>query len=135
MRIAAPRLSVVLFLSALLSSGHVAAQSSGSEGPEVWPAWRGPAMDGLALGANIPVEFSESTNVRWKVEIPGRGASTPVIWEDTIFLTFPDGARPRALRISPTRFGRTRAAGYKRCKQKVRRTLGILTEKRGISAP
>jgi hypothetical protein len=55
-------------------------------GPENWPSWRGAGMDGMAVGADIPVEFGEATNVRWKVEIPGRGASTPAIWGDTIFV-------------------------------------------------
>jgi outer membrane protein assembly factor BamB len=43
-------------------------------------------MDGLALDAAVPTTFSESDHVRWKVEIPGRGSSTPIIWGDTIFL-------------------------------------------------
>ncbi len=54
--------------------------------PDNWPSWRGIDMDGMAAGAKIPVHFDENTNVRWKVEIPGRGLSTPIIWGDTIFL-------------------------------------------------
>src|SRR5262245_55735694 len=51
-----------------------------------WPQWRGPEANGVARHANPPVEWSEQKNVRWKVEIPGRGSASPVIWGDQIFL-------------------------------------------------
>ena len=40
----------------------------------------------MSKHANPPVEWSETKNVRWKVEIPGRGSSSPVVWGDRIFL-------------------------------------------------
>ena len=52
-----------------------------------WPAWRGPTADGKCPETNLPVTWSPSENVRWKIELPGPGNSTPVIWEDRIFLT------------------------------------------------
>ncbi len=51
-----------------------------------WPRWRGPNDDGMARGA-APVEWSDTKNVAWRVSIPGRGHSSPVIWGDKIFLT------------------------------------------------
>ena len=51
-----------------------------------WPQWRGPLDSGVAPYGKPPVEWSESTNVRWKVEIPGRGSSTPIIWENLVFV-------------------------------------------------
>jgi outer membrane protein assembly factor BamB len=51
-----------------------------------WPNWRGPNHDGVARGT-APREWSESKNVAWKAEIPGRGHSSPVIWENRIFVT------------------------------------------------
>lgn len=56
------------------------------EAPGNWPAWRGAEMNGLAQGSNPPVEFSESKNLAWKVEVPGSGFSTPIIWGDLILL-------------------------------------------------
>ena len=53
---------------------------------DMWPAWRGPLATGEAVGAHPPVEWSESKNVRWKSAIPGDGASTPIVWGDTIYL-------------------------------------------------
>lgn len=52
-----------------------------------WGQWRGPAGTGAADEANPPVEWSESKNVRWKVALDGRGHSTPIVWEDRVFLT------------------------------------------------
>ena len=51
-----------------------------------WPHWRGPLATGEAPGADPPVEWSETRNVRWKTSIPGMGASTPIVWDDTIYL-------------------------------------------------
>ena len=53
---------------------------------DVWPSWRGPAHTGRADG-DPPVTWSETENVRWKVEVPGLGTSTPTVWGSRIFLT------------------------------------------------
>src|SRR5712671_82374 len=54
-----------------------------------WPGFRGPTGDGVApAGANPPVEWSETKNVAWKIALPGRGRSSPVIFGDRIFVTF-----------------------------------------------
>jgi outer membrane protein assembly factor BamB len=52
-----------------------------------WPQFRGPGGDGLAVGAAPPVEWSETTNVVWKVRVTGRGRSSPVLVGDRIWLT------------------------------------------------
>jgi outer membrane protein assembly factor BamB len=54
---------------------------------ENWPQWRGPYGTGAASNANPPVDWSEAKNVRWKVAVPGKGHSTPIVWGDRIFLT------------------------------------------------
>lgn len=51
-----------------------------------WPQFRGPLATGEAPEGNPPLTWSESENVRWKVEIPGEGSSTPVVWNDRVFL-------------------------------------------------
>ncbi len=51
-----------------------------------WPYWRGPAADGMAVG-DAPLHWSDTQNVKWKTDIPGRGSSSPVIWGDRIFVT------------------------------------------------
>ena len=51
-----------------------------------WGQWRGPQANGISPTANPPLEWSETRNVRWKEEIPGRGSSSPVIWGDRLFV-------------------------------------------------
>ena len=64
-----------------------------------WPQWRGPVANGVAPHANPPLSWSETENVNWKIEIPGKGSATPIIWEDRIFVlsAVPTGKKmPRA---------------------------------------
>src|SRR3712207_1817517 len=56
------------------------------EAEQNWPMWRGPYAAGTSRLAKPPVEWSETKNVRWKVEIPGRGSASPVVWGDRIFV-------------------------------------------------
>lgn len=65
----------------LLASSSAAQDRLGN-----WPQWRGPHGDGLAPRSDPPVEWSETKNVRWKVEIPGSGSATPVVWDDRLFV-------------------------------------------------
>lgn len=51
-----------------------------------WPAWRGPLANGVAPQANPPVEWSEKKNVRWKVALPGRGHSSPIVFGDRVYV-------------------------------------------------
>jgi outer membrane protein assembly factor BamB len=51
-----------------------------------WFRWRGVNENGMARG-DAPLQWSDSSNIAWKVPIPGRGNSSPVIWGDKIFLT------------------------------------------------
>ena len=51
-----------------------------------WAQWRGPFFNGMARG-DAPTTWSDTSNIKWKTEIPGRGFSTPVIWGDRIFVT------------------------------------------------
>src|SRR5438477_13012620 len=51
------------------------------------PQWRGPLGTGVAPDANPPIEWSESKNVRWKVELPGLGHSTRIVWDNGVFLS------------------------------------------------
>ena len=51
-----------------------------------WPQWRGPYATGVSRTADPPIEWSETKNIRWKVELPGRGSGTPVVWGDRLFV-------------------------------------------------
>ena len=51
-----------------------------------WHQWRGPEGNGVAINGNPPIEWSEEKNIRWKIEIPGKGHATPIIWNDKVFI-------------------------------------------------
>lgn len=70
-----------LFLSGLLEPAILCAEN--------WPGWRGPRGDGTSTEQNIPIRWDAATgtNIAWKVPLPGVGHSSPVVWDDRIFLT------------------------------------------------
>jgi outer membrane protein assembly factor BamB len=71
-----------------------------SDGSAQWPEFRGPTGQGHARDTNLPLEWSETRNVRWKTPIPGRGWSSPAIADGRIWLTTAvdaDGTSLRAL--------------------------------------
>ena len=69
--------------AALMLAATIASDGAGER---FWPQWRGPHATGVSRHATPPIEWSETKNVRWKVEIPGRGSSSPVVWGDHLFL-------------------------------------------------
>jgi outer membrane protein assembly factor BamB len=73
----------VALLAVALAVVHLYAAD---DGEKYWPQWRGPYATGVSRQANPPVEWSETKNIKWKVEIPGRGASSPVVWGDRLYL-------------------------------------------------
>jgi len=80
-------LQATLFsISLFLFSNLVQAQPKIADFTTNWPEWRGLYNTGSVIGGNTPVEFSETKNVKWKVEIPGRGNATPIIWGDQIIV-------------------------------------------------
>ena len=52
-----------------------------------WPMWRGPAMTGVTADKGFPEKWSKTENVRWRVDLPGPGNSTPVVWGDRVFVS------------------------------------------------
>ena len=54
-----------------------------------WPSWRGPNVNGSAAGGTYPVKLTDEAKWAWRVALPGKGCSTPVVWENHIVLTAP----------------------------------------------
>ena len=81
--------SAVVVLSGSLAGGAERSRPhSGMTPPSYnWPQWRGPAGQGISADARVPLEWSATENVLWKVPIPGRGHSQPIVWGDRVFLT------------------------------------------------
>ena len=55
-----------------------------------WPMWRGPHGDGISQETDVPLEWSGTDNIAWKTPIRGTGYSSPIVWDDAIFLTSAD---------------------------------------------
>ncbi len=63
---------------------------------EDWPSWRGPSYTGSRTGEHYPTQWN-AEKVAWKVELPGKGASCPIVWKERIFLTSPDNGSDSVL--------------------------------------
>ncbi len=84
---------------------------------EDWPAWRGAGGNGATSGKQPPADLAK--NLLWKVELPGRGCSTPIVWEKRVYVTCAIGDQDGVLAFD--------ASG----KELWRRTFGPLTSGRG----
>jgi len=76
------RRCVVLLIAGLLTQSI--------KGGDNWPDFRGPACNGRSDSVGLPVEWSETQNVKWETPIHDRGWSSPVVWGDQIWLTTAD---------------------------------------------
>ena len=56
-----------------------------------WQQWRGMHSDGISKETEAPIQWSQTENVKWRLPLPGEAASTPVVWENKIFLTSAEG--------------------------------------------
>lgn len=76
--------------SLLLLVGAVAltarGQTSGNDALRVWTQWRGPLANGVAPHANPPTVWSETKNIRWKLALPGKGHSSPIVYGDRVYV-------------------------------------------------
>jgi outer membrane protein assembly factor BamB len=65
-----------------------AALTAAEPGAENWPGWRGPRGDGSSQEANLPTKWNGETgdNIAWKTPLPATGHSSPIVWQDHIFL-------------------------------------------------
>src|SRR5213593_1954971 len=78
-----PGLGCLLAVSALADGGGACDSAAVLNH---WPQWRGPLANGVAPHANPPIRWSESSNVRWKIPLPGKGHSSPIVFGDAVYL-------------------------------------------------
>ena len=74
------RLSLTIMLALFLS---LTAFAKGAN----WPQWRGPDGNGVTTAPNMVIEWGPDKNIKWKTPVPGRGHSSPIVWDNYIFLT------------------------------------------------
>jgi len=89
----------VACVAAWLLQVCLVASASAAAAPDDWPQFRGPSGDGVSAAKDPPLTWSESQNILWKVPLPGRGQSSPVVLGDRIWLTtaIEQGLRPTKL--------------------------------------
>jgi outer membrane protein assembly factor BamB len=85
--------TIRIAISLLLVLAFHAASSA-----EDWPAFRGPTGQGHSTEQGLPLEWSESRNITWKVPVPGAGWSSPVVANGRVWVTTTAGDRGRSLR-------------------------------------
>jgi len=74
-------------LAAVFVLGACALSVTSSAQQSSWRQFRGPNAGGIADGASLPVRWSATDNVDWVVDVPGRGWSSPIVLDDTVYLT------------------------------------------------
>ena len=74
---------IIAFLCSVIS---LVIALSGVVLAENWPGWRGPRGDGTSLEKNVPIRWSATQNIVWKVPIPGKGHASPIVWGRYIFV-------------------------------------------------
>ena len=79
------------FALAAIALGSAIQHSTSAQSP--WPSWRGPNGNGTAVEGVFPTTWSEESHVAWKVPLPGRGASTPLLVGNNIYLTLGKDAK------------------------------------------
>ena len=80
--------ALVLLLLTGLSAGSGLADDASPIACEAflnnWPHWRGPLANGVAPRANPPLHWSETNNIRWKILLPGKGHSSPIVFGNSV---------------------------------------------------
>jgi outer membrane protein assembly factor BamB len=74
-------LILILVLATVVSASEIDSKKLGN-----WPHWRGPLANGIAPDAKPPLKWDAKTNIKWKVELPGRGSATPIVWGNQVFV-------------------------------------------------
>ena len=82
--------SLIVFLAFVLSAQPSISQTISSKDTVAWTAFRGNG-NSLTSATNLPVSWDDEKNIAWKVDLPGYGQSSPVIWGDRIFVTTMQG--------------------------------------------
>jgi outer membrane protein assembly factor BamB len=64
-----------------------------------WPQWRGADGTGISSEANLPTRWTASEGIRWKIDLPGRGLSSPIISQGRVYLTACTGPTQERLHV------------------------------------
>ena len=65
-----------------------------------WPAWRGPNHTGASTSGKYPADLVDPANLAWKLPLTDKGCSTPIVWDNQIFITGPKDGQDTVTAIS-----------------------------------
>jgi len=80
------RIALTIIVGVCLAVAGLSSFASGAAAGN-WPQWRGPEGSGISNEKNLPAEWTPTKNIKWKTPIDGRAHSSPIVWENRIFLT------------------------------------------------
>jgi len=86
---------LVLAIFASVARAETTVAASSTTGAPYWPQFRGPQQNGVGEAKDVPLKWSETENVTWKTELPGRGWSSPVVGDGFVWMT-------TAVEVKPT---------------------------------
>jgi outer membrane protein assembly factor BamB len=64
-----------------------------------WPQWRGPTLNGVSTESGLPIKWTTTQGIAWKLAMPGLSGSTPIVWGDRIFLNVATSDRSGSLEL------------------------------------
>ncbi len=85
-----------LSLLTMLCLSYLVSRPAAAEEIANWPSWRGTGEQGRIESGNFPLQFS-AEKYRWRVTLPGKGCSTPIVLNQKIYLTCPSDGRDAVL--------------------------------------
>jgi len=108
---------------------HIPALSLPQSAAEHWPGFRGAGGTGVSSAENLPVIWDDRLGVRWTTAVPGSGNSSPVVWDNAVYLT--TAAENRELKLLCF----DRAGGSLRWEQSAGHATGRRHAKNGDASP
>ena len=103
---------------------------------EEWPQWRGPMLNGTSSEKNLPIRWSTTENVTWKLAMPERSGSTPIVWGDYVFLNVGEGSNLSLWAVDRTsgalRWKRPLSAGNRRMMKQQMSSPSPVTDGRSV---
>src|SRR5688572_22440684 len=80
----------------VLLAAVLSATAGTTAAAEDWPMWRGPGQNGISADKRLPLNWSATENVTWKLPVPTVSGSTPIVSGNTVFLSVAESANEGA---------------------------------------
>ncbi len=86
--------TLLFALLTIASSKDDPAKKISGRAGENWPQWRGSSSSGVSFETGLPTKWGVSENIVWKISLAGLGASSPIVWDELVFVTSQIGSAP-----------------------------------------